>query len=253
MVSDYPTVRTMKVTRTPNLCAITHIGARKNNEDNFTVLKLSDAYYIAVADGMGGHAAGEVASKVAIETAAGFVLKNYRTGMDWLDLKFLLKLSHEFAHSKVIESATGERRDMGTTLVSVIVRGNEVLTANTGDSRAALIRGGKTIARTIDHSLVQRLIEEGQITEEEAFGHPASNYILHAIGGRKPLRVDLYRWMAKPGDVLLMDTDGLHDYVRWEEIEELSKGGSAREIAFKLLERALEVTRDNVTIAVWKW
>ncbi len=243
----------MKVTCTPNLCALTHIGARGNNEDNYAAVKLSDAYYIAVADGMGGHAAGEVASEMAVETVTGFIRKNYRTGMDWLDLKFLLRLSHELAHSQIIENAVGERMGMGTTLVSAIIRGNEVFVANTGDSRAALIRRGKTIARTIDHSLVQRLIEEGHITEEEAFGHPASNYITSAIGGRKPLRVDLYRWMAKPGDVLLMDTDGLHDYVRWKEIEELLKGGSAREIAFKLLERALGVTRDNVTIAVWKW
>ena len=243
----------MNATCTPNLCALTHIGARMNNEDDYTFLKLTDAYYITVADGMGGHAAGEVASRLATETASAFIRENYRTGMDWLNLKFLLKLSHELAHSRVVENAVGEREGMGTTLISVIIRGNEVFIANTGDSRAALMRDGKTIARTIDHSLVQRLIDEGQITEEDAFGHPASNYITSAIGGRKPLRVDLYRWLARPGDVFIMSTDGLYDYVRWSEIEELSKARSAREIAFKLLEKALEVTRDNVTIAVWKW
>ena len=243
----------MKVTCTPNLCALTHIGARTNNEDDYAFLKLRDAHYIAVADGMGGHAAGEVASQMATETASVFIRENYETGMDWLNLKFLLRLSHELAHSKVIENAVGERRGMGTTLISAIVRGNEVFIANTGDSRAALIREGKTVARTIDHSLVQELVNRGEITEEEAFGHPASNYITSAIGGRKPLRVDLYRWMAKAGDVLLMSTDGLHDYVHWSEVEEISKAGNADEIAFNLLERALEVTRDNVTIAVWKW
>ncbi len=243
----------MKATCTPNLCALTHIGARVNNEDDYAFLKLTDAYYIAVADGMGGHAAGEVASRLATETASAFIRDNYRTGMDWLNLKFLLKLSYELAHSRVIENAVGEREGMGTTLISVILRGNEVFIANTGDSRAALMRDGRTLARTIDHSLVQRLIEEGQIIEEEAFGHPASNYITSAIGGRKPLRVDLYRWLARPGDVFIMSTDGLYDYVRWSEIEELSKAGSAREVAFKLLEKALEVTEDNVTIAVWKW
>ena len=243
----------MKATCTPNLCALTHIGARMNNEDDYAFLKLRDAYYIAVADGMGGHATGEVASRMAIETASAFIRENYETGMDWLNLKFLLRLSHELAHSKVVEHAVGERKGMGTTLISAIIRGNGVFIANTGDSRAALIREGMTVARTIDHSLVQRLIEEGRITEEEPFGHPASNYITSAIGGRNPLRVDLYRWPARPGDVFVMSTDGLHDYVRWGEIEEISKAGNAREIAFKLLERALEVTRDNVTIAVWKW
>ncbi len=243
----------MKVTCTPNLCSLTHIGARENNEDNYAAVKLSDAYYIAVADGMGGHAAGEVASQMAVETVTGFIRENYRTEMDWPHLKFLLRLSHELAHSRIIENAVGERMGMGTTLISTIIRGNEVFVTNTGDSRAALIRRGKTVAGTIDHSFVQRLIEEGQITEEEAFGHPASNYITSAIGGGKPLRVDLYHWLAKPGDVLLMSTDGLHDYVRWNEVEALSKGGSARQIAFTLLKRALGVTRDNVTIAVWKW
>ncbi len=243
----------MKVTCTPNLCALTHVGARTNNEDNYAFLKLRDAYYIAVADGMGGHAAGEVASRIATETACTFIRENYKTGMDWLKLKFLLKLSHELAHSKVIENAVGGREGMGTTLISAIIRGNEVFIANTGDSRAALMRDGRTVARTIDHSLVQELINRGEITEEEAFGHPASNYITSAIGGRKPLRVDLYRWLARPGDVLVMSTDGLHDYVRWGEIEEITARGSADEIAFKLLDKALEVTRDNVTIAVWKW
>jgi len=243
----------MKATCTPNLCVLTHIGARMNNEDDYAFIKLTDAYYIAVADGMGGHAAGEVASKIAVETVSSFMRENYTTGIEWFDLKFLLRLSHELAHSKVIENAVEERAGMGTTLVSAIIRGNEIFIANTGDSRAALIRNGKTLSRTIDHSLVQRLIEEGQITEEEAFGHPASNYITSAIGGRKPLRVDLYRWLARPGDVLIISTDGLHDYVRWSEIETLSTGESAGDITFNLLERALEVTEDNVTIAVWKW
>ena len=243
----------MKVTCTPNLCALTHIGARANNEDRYTVVKLTDAYCIAVADGMGGHAAGEVASRIATETASAFIRENYRTGMDRLNLKFLLRLSHELAHSKVVENAVGEREGMGTTLISAIIRGNEVFIANTGDSRAALMREGETVSRTIDHSLVQRLIEEGQITEEEAFGHPASNYITSAIGGKKRLRVDLYRWLAGPGDVLIMSTDGLHDYVLWSEIEELSKAGNAQEVASKLLGKALEVTRDNVTMAVWRW
>ncbi|WP_297464507.1 protein phosphatase 2C domain-containing protein [Thermococcus sp.] len=243
----------MKATCTPNLCVLTHIGARMNNEDDYAFLKLTDAHHIAVADGMGGHAAGEVASRIATQTASAFILDNYETGMDWLNLKFLLRLSHELAHSNVIENAAGERRGMGTTLISAIVRGNEVFIANTGDSRAALIREGKTVARTVDHSLVQELVNRGEITEEEAFGHPASRYITSVVGGRKPLRVDLYRWMARPGDALVMSTDGLHDYVPWREIEEISKTGNAAEIAFKLLERALEVTRDNVTIAVWKW
>ena len=116
----------MKATCTPNLCTLTHIGARMNNEDDYAFLKLMDAYYIAVADGMGGHAAGEVASRMATETASAFIRENYETGMDWLNLKFLLRLSHEFAHSNVIENAAGERRGMGTTLISAIVRGNEV-------------------------------------------------------------------------------------------------------------------------------
>jgi len=239
----------------PHLCAVSHIGARKNNEDGFTVGKLPDGYYLGIADGMGGHAAGEVASAIALETARKVVFSEYEAGMEGGLLKVLLKKSHELANSAVIENAVGDRAGMGTTLLTAVVRGHEVVVANTGDSRAQLIRNGNVVASTRDHSLVQKLLDEGVITEEEAWGHPASNRLVHVVGGSgRRFAVDLYRWIVEEGDMMLMSTDGLHDYVRREEIlDVLSRGGEPRELVEAILERALPVTRDNVTIILYRW
>ncbi|WP_461864919.1 Stp1/IreP family PP2C-type Ser/Thr phosphatase [Thermococcus sp.] len=234
-----------------SVCGISHVGARENNEDNFLILKLPDACLLAVADGLGGHNAGEVASKIAVDTLREVFESEYRMGMGDEEVKSLLKKAYSLAHERIKENAVGEREGMGTTLVAALVRDGKVIIANIGDSRAHLIRGGKVIARTKDHSLVQELLDKGEITEEEAKRHPMRNIITRALGIN--LSVDLYEWELKPGDVLLLSSDGLHDYVEEERIVKVaSSGGTAEEIARRLIDEALPVTSDNVTVVVWK-
>jgi len=238
----------------PNLCAVSHIGARKNNEDNFVVEKLEDGYYLGIADGMGGREAGEVASAIAIETAKETVLSEYKPGMDTESLKSLLAKSHERANEAVLREAVGERKGMGTTLITAVVRGNEIVIANTGDSRAQLIRNGEVVAMTRDHNRLRRLLDEGKVlTKEEAM--IASSKLTHAVGGSgKRFAVDTYRWEAMPGDALLMSTDGLHDYVEPEEVLRIiSSTKDPRQAVEALLEAALPVTKDNVTIILYRW
>jgi len=239
----------------PHLCGVSHVGARRNNEDGFTVEALPHGYYLGIADGMGGHAAGEVASAIALETVRKVIAAEYEDGMDGALLRLLLRKAHELANSAVLEAAVGDRKGMGTTLLTVIVRDGEVFLANTGDSRAQLIRDGKVIAATRDHNLLRELLDRGELTEEEAWGHPASTRLTRVIGGRgKRFGVDLYRWEAKPGDWLLMSTDGLHDYVRPERILEILGESEEPDKAVKaLLKEALPVTRDNVTIILYRW
>jgi len=230
---------------------ISHVGARGNNEDNLLVMKLPDGHLLAVADGLGGHKAGEVASSMAVDTLKGVFGEEYQKNMDGTEVKALLKKAYSSAHKRIKENATGEREGMSTTLVSAFVRDGTAIIANTGDSRAYLIRGGKIAARTKDHSLVQELLDEGEITAEEAKRHPMRNIITKALG--IDFGVDLYEWELKPGDVLLLSSDGLHDYVDEEKIVEVaSEGRNAEEIARKLIEEALPVTRDNVTVVVFR-
>ena len=235
----------------PFICGISHVGARENNEDSFLIMKLPDAYLLAVADGLGGHKAGEVASRIAVTTLKEVFGREYKAGLPVSFVRLLLKKAHELAHSRIKENATGEREGMGTTLVSAFVQNGKAIIANTGDSRAYLIRNGKVVARTKDHSLVQELHDKGEITEEEAKRHPMRNIITKALG--IDFGVDLYEWELERGDALLLSSDGLHDYVDESKVVEVvSFGNTAEEIARGLIEETLPVTKDNVTVTVFK-
>ncbi|WP_175059088.1 PEGA domain-containing protein [Thermococcus sp. 2319x1] len=228
---------------------ISHIGRRENNEDNLLILNLPDAYLLAVADGLGGHSAGEVASQIAVDTLKEVFEREYRNGVSEEDVKEFLKKAYKLAHERIKKNAVGEKKGMGTTLVTAFVRDGKAIVANTGDSRAYLIRNGKIVARTKDHSLVQEMLDKGEITEEEARRHPMRNIITKALG--IDFGVDLHGWELKPGDIILLSSDGLHDYVDEEEIVGIaSQGKNAEEIARGLIEEALPVTRDNVTVVV---
>ncbi|WP_457751158.1 PP2C family protein-serine/threonine phosphatase [Thermococcus sp.] len=228
---------------------VTHVGGREHNEDGLLIMELPDAYLLAVADGLGGHSAGEIASRLALETLSRFFMENYEPGMGLDALELFMKDAHKAAHSALMEKATGPFEGMGTTLVSAVVRGGNVIVANTGDSRAYLFEGSELVERTMDHSPLQELVLSGEVSEEEAMWHPLRNRVSAAIG--RKFKVDVYWW--KLGDILLLSTDGLHDYVpKAGIIEVVSSGQSAKEITFALVERALPVTRDNVTIVVWK-
>ncbi|GAB6135196.1 PP2C family protein-serine/threonine phosphatase [Thermococcus prieurii] len=231
---------------------ITHVGGRKHNEDGLLIMKLPDGYLLAVADGLGGHNAGEVASRLALNAIAEVFEGEYVGGLEEDLLAILLRNAHEVAHSVVRERAKGPLEGMGTTLVSAVVRGRTVIVANTGDSRAYLVSKGRLVARTLDHSPLQELVLMGHVSEEEAMYHPLRNRVSSAIGRR--LMVDLYRWEVGANHILLLSTDGLHDYVPKEEIlRAFTPGKTARDLAKILVEKALPATEDNVTVVVWRW
>lgn len=179
----------------------------------------------AVADGMGGASAGEVASRMVTETLARYVTQNLLaphlttpTDRDYADL---LRAAIEQANLEVLDARTRAQTDMGSTVVAALVVGNRAYIANVGDSRAYLITPDRITKLTKDHSFVQALADSGAISEEDARTHPQRNYILRNIGDKPNLTVDLFDAHVEAGQSLLLCCDGLWEMVRDEEIREI--------------------------------
>jgi len=231
---------------------ITDKGNRRHNEDSILIKKISDIYLLAVADGVGGHSAGDFASKMAVDVLNEIVSKEYNKNLSIEDLRNLLEKAHTIAHQKIIENAVDDKKGMGTTLTSAIIKGDKCIIANTGDSRAYLIRDGNILDKTKDHSFVQALVEEGHISEERARHHPMKNIITSALG-LNDFIVDIYEWDLVDGDVLLMSSDGLHDYVDRDDILNVVKNNdNPRDIVNELFNIALKETKDNVSIIAFR-
>ncbi|WP_048149373.1 PP2C family protein-serine/threonine phosphatase [Methanolacinia paynteri] len=225
-------------------------GKRRHNEDSCLASQIKDGLLMAVADGIGGHAAGDVASRIAIDTLRSEFSKNYRAGMSAAEIEKLLRNSFAMADENVSTLAVGDRAGMGTTLVAAFVRDLEVFIANTGDSRVYLFNGMlKQI--TVDHSLVQELVDKGAIDPEKRRTHPMKNVITRSIGG--DFSVDLYHIGINSGEVLLLSSDGLHDYIEDDVISDgLNSVETANGTARLLVKSAMPVSEDNISVVVLK-
>jgi len=212
-------------------------NGREHNEDSYVVERIEERWLLAVADGLGGHAAGEVASRLAIVELTESLKRE-------VSLKEAVMRANQAVHE--LSHHRPEYWGMGTTIVCALVdeqgRGE---VANVGDSRAYLLTDH--LARiTRDNSLVQELVKLGEITEEEAFSHPMKNIVTRAIGLDEKVEVDIY---DVDGGVLLLCSDGLTDNLRDEEIEVLlKKGEDARGLVEVAKER--KVSEDNITVIV---
>jgi serine/threonine protein phosphatase PrpC len=204
----------------PTLGGMSDVGlTRKLNEDSWAWSQLSPkAELFVVADGMGGHACGEVASQMAVSTVIRVMREGFESAPDGLTSYETLLDSAVQAGNELIR-AEGQRRAavMGTTVVAALVQDNKrAYIANVGDSRAYLFRDGVLHQITVDHSFVQKLVERGRITMEEARNHPQANMLLRSLGTDSNPEIDLFRVEVEPGDRLLMCTDGL-----WGEVEDV--------------------------------
>lgn len=197
---------------------------RKNNEDSFLMLPQYGIY--AVADGMGGHLAGEVASRTALEVLAEAAPELERLDLD--ELESWVKNTLIVANSRVFEASTAspDHEGMGTTLTVLAFKADQVVIAHVGDSRGYLWREEKLIPLTVDHSLVEELVRMGQISPEEAEKHPQRHVLVRAVGASQKIEVDSGCQDYLPGDVFLLCTDGFSNIISEPElIEELSKPG----------------------------
>ncbi|MGB9660637.1 MAG: Stp1/IreP family PP2C-type Ser/Thr phosphatase [Moorellaceae bacterium] len=228
--------------------ALTHTGlVRTDNEDAYIVDL--DLGLLAVADGMGGHLAGEVASFLALKALS----ERLKEGDGREPLARLVE-AVRFANAIVYRSScsTPEYRGMGTTLTVAWIVGGEAFIAHVGDSRAYLFRNGDLEALTQDHSYVGELVRSGDLTREEARLHPQRNLLTRALGTEAEVEVDSRTVPLQKGDVLLLCTDGLPEVVREEEITAVLSGRQdLREILEALLQMALDRGGpDNITVVL---
>jgi PPM family protein phosphatase len=241
----------------------TNVGMKRNhNEDNYAILPDEDLFL--VADGMGGHASGEVASQMAIETMRDFFRA---TGQDpeatWpykMDKtrgyqENRLITGIKLANLRIFESAqrNASQRGMGTTMVALLAVDDGVLVGHVGDSRIYRLREGKLTQLTEDHSLLNDYIKMKRLTPEEIANFPHKNVIVRALGMKESVKVDCFLDKPEPGDIYVLCTDGLSGPVSDEEIREItgtnlaSLGGASR----ALIERANKNGGpDNITVVL---
>ncbi|GAB6152365.1 Stp1/IreP family PP2C-type Ser/Thr phosphatase [Desulfosporosinus burensis] len=212
---------------------------RKNNEDSFLVISSAGLY--AVADGMGGHQAGEVASSTALHELEKIVPQLAK-----LEEQALEKgLTEAFAQANqvIYEASTNqpENAGMGTTLTVLLICNSEVVIAHVGDSRAYLWRDEVLTLLTTDHSLVGELVRLGQISLEEAKKHPQRNVLMRAVGVDPSVEVDCQTMGLQTGDVFLLCTDGFSNMISDQELtEEFLEPGAWEERLEKLRQVTLE-------------
>ena len=225
--------------------AATDIGTtRPINEDSYACME-SGTY--VVADGMGGHVAGEVASHIFIATIQDVLSREDK--IDEPVLKSAVLKANEAILQKV--SRHSEYSGMGTTATLFHADEDVCVYAHVGDSRLYLIHGGVMNQITKDHSFVQKLIENGEITPEEAKNHPNRNMLTRAVGVEENLAVDTGRFNVAKNDMILLCTDGLTTVVSDDEILSILMSDTEYDKAAMLVKAALEAgSRDNITAVV---
>lgn len=243
-----------------NVWGLTDIGlVRKENQDAYAVRVNEESGHLicVVCDGMGGAKGGRIASTMAVSMFLNSCLANLRAEMDEKEVQQVAEFAVAAANSVIYERGQSDPdlTGMGTTLVSAIVWDDKILFSNVGDSRAYLIRpneeeGASAVSRiTKDHSWVEKLVDMGNITEEEALRHPDRNLVTRVLGPESEAPSDSYLVQLIPGDYILLCTDGLVDTVSSREIEREVLGGADDNTC---LNRLLELAKsrgaaDNVT------
>ncbi|AVQ32824.1 Stp1/IreP family PP2C-type Ser/Thr phosphatase [Staphylococcus muscae] len=223
---------------------------RDQNEDAAGVFyNQTDQQLLVMCDGMGGHLAGEVASQFVVEALQtrfereNFIEQNQAEA--WLKETLQAVNLELYALAQENDAYTG----MGTTCVCALVYDHHIIVANIGDSRAYLVNSRTCDQVTMDHTFVNQLVMLGQITEEEAFNHPKRHLITKVMGTDKLVSPDVYTRRTQFYQYLLLNTDGLTDYVTKQEIQELLvEPKTLRELGDDLLARAeVRAAKDNVS------
>jgi serine/threonine protein phosphatase PrpC len=230
---------------------ITDTGRRRaQNEDCF----FSDAALrlFVVADGMGGHAAGAVASAVAIESLVNRYIAGSPSGSDAARIALIDGIRAANRDIRLRAQDEPDKSGMGTTVVALAVTGGRAVIANVGDSRAYISRDGTLTQITVDHSWVNEQIKAGLLTPGQARGHPNSSHVTRAVGTRENVDIDTFELDIRSGDVFLLCSDGLTLMIDAAQLSLLLKQNRNSDTAArKLVEAANRAGgADNVTVVV---
>ena len=245
-------------TPTPPIAAMSDVGLlRSLNEDHWGWAQVGENIELhVVADGMGGHDSGEVASAMAVsiicrEAAARL---QGRAEVTREVLENVLEESFQLGNNGIKQHSERMQNDMGTTMVAALVKDKSIAyVANVGDSRGYLLRDQVLHQVTRDHSLVARMVEQNRLTAEEARTHPHSNILLRTVGTEMNVDIDIFSVDLEPGDQLMLCSDGLWGEVEDDDIEELmNRAADPRQAAWDLVRAAHQGGgRDNVTVVIY--
>lgn len=233
----------------------TDIGqVRSSNQDTYRCGRLNDtAVYAVVCDGMGGANGGNIASNIAADMMEKRIVSQYREDMPEASVLNMLESAVDAANIEVFDRATSdpELMGMGTTLIAVIVDNGKALVVHVGDSRVYHLSGSVLSQITTDHSVVQEMIAKGQITAEQAKGHPRKHFITRAIGVENEARSDFDSFDVATGDRILLCSDGLTNMVSDEQLRELLQNGEPASLPSTLINVANQCGGDdNITAVV---
>ena len=240
--------------------SVSDIGKiRQNNEDSYLELTIEDTnvncLLLVVADGMGGHNAGEVASKKVVESIESY-FKSEESNLNSDKTLSHLKESIELANTEVFKASASDEslKGMGSTCTAMMILNNKIYIAHVGDSRAYLIRGDKIEQLTKDHTLAEKMLDSGIISKDEAKASPHRNMLMKAIGIAEDLEVETYEsFEVEQGDIYLLCSDGLTEYVDEEELRSILNIYEPDE-ACKLLVKIANKRggKDNITVQIAK-
>ena len=228
---------------------------RSENQDTFRILKLSREQLLTlVCDGMGGAKSGNIASKIAADIFCDEIKKNTRSSMKQEQIDTMLLDAVELANKAVYEQSQlgDEYKGMGTTLVAAFFQKNSVTVVNVGDSRAYLCSSDGISGITVDHSLVEMMVQRGEITREQAKTHPGKNLITRAIGTEADVEADLYHMLSDKGTAIVLCSDGLSNTMSDQEILfEVIHGTNRQDCCQRLVKIAnYRGSPDNVTVVL---
>ncbi len=235
----------------------TDVGvSRKINQDAVVSKNLSSCFaWSLICDGMGGTSGGDVASELAVNEVSSYLDEKLSEDLSPDDMKILMYSAIEKANNKVFEKASENTalHGMGTTVVLCVLKDTTLHIMYAGDSRVYLISGKEILQLTRDHSVVQEMVDSGEITQEDAKNHPQKNIITRALGVRKDIELDYIQFALKPGEIVLLCTDGLTNEISDGDIRSICVNNDVSEIPEKLIRAANKSGgRDNITVSVTK-
>lgn len=227
---------------------------RDMNEDSFAYEMVGNCLCMAVADGVGGEACGEIASRIAVES----VIQSFKDSLPFVKdregLPTYLKTVFNQANIKILHDCLEHRERMGmcTTLTVAILKGTELTIAHIGDTRGYLLHGSELIKLTEDHNEAGKLVRQGLISEDEAKHHPGRSRLFKVLGENQYLNPDIYSYNVSYGDLVFLCSDGLYSFMSNEKLKDCAMPRNDLEgICTKLIAQALEGrSTDNITVTI---